>query len=91
MEIDPFLLARIQFATNISFHIIFPSITIGLCWFLFFFRVRYTLTGDKAWEFAYLSWVKIFALTFALVFLHFIFAGYRCFNLILASSVVNRH
>ncbi len=66
MEIDPFLLARIQFAINISFHIIFPSITIGLCWFLFFFRVRYTLTGDKAWEFAYLSWVKIFALTFAL-------------------------
>lgn len=66
MEIDPFLLSRIQFAANISFHIIFPSITIGLCWFLLFFRIRYTLTKDKAWEFAYFSWVKIFALTFAL-------------------------
>lgn len=66
MELDPFLLSRIQFAANISFHIIFPSITIGLCWFLLFFRVRYTLTGDKAWEFAYYSWVRIFALTFAL-------------------------
>lgn len=66
MELDPFVLARIQFAANITFHIIFPSITIGLCWFLFFFRIRYTQTGDKAWEFAYFSWVKIFALTFAL-------------------------
>jgi len=30
MELDPFLLARIQFALNISFHILFPTITIGL-------------------------------------------------------------
>lgn len=66
MELDPYLLARLQFAANISFHILFPSITIGLCWFLLFFRIRYTQTGDKAWEFAYFSWVKVFALTFAL-------------------------
>ncbi len=66
MELDPFLLSRIQFAINISFHILFPSITIGLAWVLFYFRLRYTLTQDKAWEFAYFFWVKIFALTFAL-------------------------
>ncbi|MDX1803478.1 MAG: cytochrome ubiquinol oxidase subunit I [Alcanivorax sp.] len=66
MEFDPFLLARLQFAANISFHILFPTITIGLCWVLLYFRVRYTLSGDKAWEFAYFFWVKIFALTFAL-------------------------
>ena len=66
MELDPFLLSRIQFAANISFHILFPSITIGLCWFLLFFRLQYTRTGDKSWEYAYFSWVKIFALTFAL-------------------------
>ncbi|MBL4576080.1 MAG: cytochrome ubiquinol oxidase subunit I [Opitutaceae bacterium] len=66
MELDPLVLSRIQFAANISFHILFPSISIGLCWFLLFFRIRYTVTGDKSWEFAYFSWVKIFALTFAL-------------------------
>jgi len=66
MELDPFLLSRIQFAINISFHILFPSITIGLAWVLFYFRLRFTLTQDKAWEFAYYFWVKIFALTFAI-------------------------
>ncbi len=66
MDFDPFLLARLQFAANISFHILFPTITIGLCWVLFYFRLRYTFSGDKAWEYAYFFWVKIFALSFAL-------------------------
>ena len=66
MELDPFMLARMQFAANISFHILFPTITIGLCWILLYFRVRFTLSGDKAWEYAYSFWVKIFALSFAL-------------------------
>ena len=66
MEFDPLLLARIQFALNISFHILFPTISIGLCWILLFFRARFTITGDQHWEFAYFFWVKIFALTFAL-------------------------
>lgn len=66
MDIDPFLLARIQFAANISFHILFPSITMGLAWILLYFRVRYTLSRDLAWEYAYHFWVKIFALSFAM-------------------------
>ncbi len=66
MDLDPFILSRIQFALNISFHILFPTISIGLCWLLLFFRVQYTRTGNIAWERAYLFWVKIFALTFAL-------------------------
>lgn len=66
MELDPFVLARIQFAANISFHILFPAITIGLAWLLFFFRIRFTFTGDRDWEHAYNFWVKVFALTFAL-------------------------
>ena len=66
MEFDPFVLARIQFAANISFHILFPSITIGLAWVLLYFRTRFTLSKDQAWEYAYYFWVKIFALTFAL-------------------------
>lgn len=65
-DLDPLVLARIQFAANISFHILFPTISIGLCWVLLYFRARFTLTGDKDWEYAYLFWVKVFALTFAI-------------------------
>lgn len=60
------LLSRIQFAANISFHILFPSITIGLAWFLLFFKWRFHRTGDKKWLDSYFFWTKIFALSFAL-------------------------
>ena len=63
---DPLILSRIQFAANISFHILFPSITIALGWVLLFFKLRYTATGDSAWMRAYFTWVKVFALAFAL-------------------------
>lgn len=66
MEFDPIVLSRIQFALNISFHILFPTISIGLAYFLLFFRIRYTQTRDPHWEFIYAFWVKVFALTFAL-------------------------
>ncbi len=66
MEFDTLLLSRIQFAVNVSFHILFPTITIALCWFLVFFRLRFIQTRDPAWEEAYYFWTKIFALTFAL-------------------------
>jgi cytochrome d ubiquinol oxidase subunit I len=65
-SLDPIDLARIQFALNISFHILFPTISIGLAWILLFFRVRYTQTKNELWEYAYYFWVKVFALTFAL-------------------------
>ncbi len=63
---DALILSRIQFAANISFHILFPTITIALCWFLLFFRLRFIKTRDPAWEEAYYFWTKVFALTFAL-------------------------
>jgi cytochrome d ubiquinol oxidase subunit I len=66
MELDATQLSRLQFALNISFHILFPAITIGLAWVLLYFRLRYTLTRNEAWEYAYYFWVKVFALTFAL-------------------------
>ncbi len=66
MELDTLLLSRIQFAVNISFHILFPTITIALCWFLLFFRIRFVQTRDPAWEEAYYFWTKVFALSFAL-------------------------
>src|SRR3954463_11817489 len=64
--LDTLILSRIQFAANISFHILFPTITIALCWFLLFFKVQYNRTNDEVWMRIYRFWVKIFALTFAL-------------------------
>ncbi len=63
---ETLLLSRIQFAANISFHILFPTITIALGWVLLFFKIRYTQTGQERWMEAYRFWVKIFALSFAL-------------------------
>ncbi len=66
MDLDAFLLARIQFAANITFHILFPTITISLAWVLLFFKLRFRQTGQAHWMDAYQFWVKVFALSFAL-------------------------
>lgn len=66
MELDPLILSRIQFAANITFHIMFPTITIALGWILLFFKLRYNVTKDEAWMQAYFYFTKVFALTFAL-------------------------
>jgi cytochrome d ubiquinol oxidase subunit I len=67
---DTLLLSRIQFAANIAFHILFPTINIALCWFIVYFRLRRSGATSEAqareWEEAYYLWTKIFALTFAL-------------------------
>ena len=63
---DTLLLSRIQFGANISFHILFPTITIALGWVLLFFKLRFNATRDPKWMEAYGFWVKVFALTFAL-------------------------
>lgn len=64
--IDTLLLSRIQFGANISFHILFPTISIALGWFLLYFKLQHNKSGDSSWQDAYQFWVKIFALTFAL-------------------------
>lgn len=63
---DALILSRIQFAANISFHILFPTIKIALGWFLLYFRIRHIQTRDAAWEDAYYFWTKVFALSFAI-------------------------
>ncbi|WCM94469.1 cytochrome ubiquinol oxidase subunit I [Acidovorax sp. NCPPB 2350] len=67
---DTFLLSRLQFAANISFHILFPTINITLCWFLVVFRLRHRAArgtpAARGWEQAYYFWTKVFALTFGL-------------------------
>jgi cytochrome d ubiquinol oxidase subunit I len=64
--IDTLILSRIQFASNMTFHILFPTISIALAWGLFYFKIKFNKTGQTIWQEAYQFWVKIFALTFAL-------------------------
>lgn len=63
---DALMLARLQFAANISFHILFPTITIALGWVLLFMRWRWLRSGQAHWLAAYRFWTKVFALSFAL-------------------------
>ncbi len=63
---DALELARVQFAANITFHILFPTITMGLAWLLVYFKTKQDRTGQAHWVEAYRFWVKVFALTFAL-------------------------
>lgn len=63
---DALLLARVQFAANITFHILFPTISIALAWVLLYFKWLFNRSQDEKWMDAYRFWVKIFALTFAL-------------------------
>jgi cytochrome d ubiquinol oxidase subunit I len=63
---DTLILARMQFAANITFHILFPTITIAMGWLLLFFRWRWLTTKHEGWLAAYRFWTKVFALSFAL-------------------------
>ena len=60
------MLSRMQFAANITFHILFPAITIALAWFLVFFKVQRDRGGGEAFMDCYRFWVRVFALCFAL-------------------------
>jgi cytochrome d ubiquinol oxidase subunit I len=66
MEIDAVLLARIQFAFTVSFHIIFPSFTIGLAAFIATLLVRWRMTGQEHLHRLARFWTKIFAVSFAM-------------------------
>jgi cytochrome d ubiquinol oxidase subunit I len=65
-SLDPTLLARIQFAFTISFHIIFPAFTIGLASWLAVLEWRWLKTGNQIYADVYRMWVKIFAVTFGM-------------------------
>lgn len=65
-NLDPVLLARIQFAFVVSFHIIFPAFTIGLSSWLAVTEWRWLRTGDNAYAEVYKHWVKIFAIAFGM-------------------------
>src|ERR1700752_2477700 len=66
MHLDPELLARLQFAFTITFHIIFPSFTIGTAAFIATLLVRCMVTGQDHLLRLARFWTKIFAVSFAM-------------------------
>lgn len=63
---DVLLLSRIQFGFTVGFHILFPTLTIGLSWFLVYFEARWRRSGRQHFLDLYRFWIKIFALTFGM-------------------------
>jgi len=63
---DPVLLARLQFAFTIIFHIIFPSFTIGLSAYIATLGVLWLKRGEERYHRLMRFWTKIFAVSFAM-------------------------
>jgi cytochrome d ubiquinol oxidase subunit I len=66
MHVTALLLSRLQFAFTISFHIIFPSFTIGVAAWLTFLEVLYQATGRPTYRTVFEFWLKIFAVAFGI-------------------------
>jgi len=66
VDVDALLLSRIQFGLTTAFHIIFPTMTIGLALFLAFLEGLWLKTGREVYIRLYRFWVKLFALAFGI-------------------------
>jgi cytochrome d ubiquinol oxidase subunit I len=66
MDFDPVLLARLQFAFTVTFHIIFPTFTIGLSAYIATLGAIWLRTGAERYHRLMHFWTKIFAVSFAM-------------------------
>jgi cytochrome d ubiquinol oxidase subunit I len=66
MDFDPVLLARLQFAFTVTFHIIFPTFTIGLASYIATLEVMWLWSGTRRYHSIARFWTKIFAVSFAM-------------------------
>lgn len=64
--VNMLLLARMQFAFTVAFHIIFPAFTIGLASYLAMLEGLWLKTGRNVYLVLYRYWVKIFAISFGM-------------------------
>ena len=64
--LDALLLARIQFAFTVAFHIIFPAFSIGLASYLFVLEGLWLWTGKDVYLRLFRYWLKVFAIAFGM-------------------------
>ncbi len=62
---DPAFWSRLQFGFTLTYHYLFPQLTMGLAWFLVWWKWRALKTGDEKYNVAARFWAKIFGLNFA--------------------------
>ena len=62
---DPAFWSRFQFGFTLTYHYLFPQLTMGLAWFLVYWKWRALRTGDEKYNDAVRFWAKIFGLNFA--------------------------
>ena len=62
---DPAFWSRLQFGFTLTYHYLFPQLTMGLAWFLVYWKWRALRTGDEKYNQAARFWAKIFGLNFA--------------------------
>ena len=77
MEVTALLLSRLQFAFTVSFHIIFPSFTIGLAAWLTVLEALHLKTGKLIYRQIFEFWLKIFGLAFGLGVVSGIVLGFQ--------------
>lgn len=65
-NLDALLLARVQFAFTVAFHIVFPAFTIGLASYLFVLNALWLITKRQVYEQLFEFWKTIFAVAFAM-------------------------
>jgi cytochrome bd ubiquinol oxidase subunit I len=63
---DALAVHRLQFAFTVTFHYIFPQLTMGLALLIFVLKSIALRTGDESWNQAARFWAKIFGISFAL-------------------------
>lgn len=57
--------SRLQFGFTVAYHYLFPQLTMGLAWFLVYWKWRALRSGDEEANVAARFWAKIFGLNFA--------------------------
>ena len=60
---DPAFWSRFQFGFTLTYHYLFPQLTMGLAWFLVYWKWRALRTGDEKYNQAVRFWAKILVST----------------------------
>ncbi|HKK07339.1 MAG TPA: cytochrome ubiquinol oxidase subunit I, partial [Gemmatimonadota bacterium] len=62
---DALTVDRLQFAFTVTFHYLFPQLTMGLALLILLLQTQALRTGQERWERAARFWARIFGINFA--------------------------
>jgi cytochrome d ubiquinol oxidase subunit I len=62
---NPGFWSRVQFGFTVTYHYLFPQLTMGLAWFLVYWKWRALRAGDEKYNNAVQFWAKVFGINFA--------------------------